>query len=45
MQLPGRELVENVRKIAVLRAEGLGDFIFALPAFRALRTTAYPEAE
>lgn len=33
----------HVRKIAVLRANGIGDFIFALPALEALRT-AYPEA-
>ena len=32
------------RKIAVLRANGLGDFIFSLPAFDALRA-AYPESE
>src|ERR671916_2548792 len=41
--LPGPELVDNVRKIAVLRAGGIGDFIFTLPALHALRT-AYPEA-
>lgn len=41
---PGSNLVENVRKIAVLRAGGLGDFIFTLPALDALRE-AYPEAE
>lgn len=33
-----------VRKIAVLRANALGDFIFCLPALDALRT-AYPHAE
>ena len=41
---PVPEQVENVRKIAVLRAGGLGDFIFTLPALAALRET-YPEAE
>src|SRR5215204_1524178 len=41
---PGPERVENVRKIAVLRAGGLGDFVFTLPALDALRE-AYPEAE
>ena len=41
---PGYELVENVRKIAVLRAGGLGDSVFTLPALRALRET-YPGAE
>ncbi len=38
-----RKLV-NVKKIAVLRANGLGDFIFILPALTALRET-YPESE
>lgn len=33
-----------VRKIAVLRANGIGDFIFALPALEALRA-AYPHTE
>lgn len=37
-------LVSNVKKIAVLRANGLGDFLFALPALESLRQ-AYPEAE
>lgn len=34
----------NVKKIAVLRANALGDFIFALPALQALGET-YPQAE
>jgi ADP-heptose:LPS heptosyltransferase len=34
----------EVHKIAVLRANALGDFIFALPAIDALRA-AYPQAE
>ncbi len=43
--LPDPDLVvEDVHKIAVLRAGGLGDFIFTLPALGALRET-YPEAE
>ena len=37
-------LVDGVTKIAVLRANGIGDFIFALPALEALRA-AYPQAE
>ncbi len=36
--------VHNAGKIAVLRANGLGDFMFVLPALHALRA-AYPEAE
>ena len=37
-------IVPAVRKIAVLRANSLGDLMFALPALEALRTT-YPQAE
>jgi ADP-heptose:LPS heptosyltransferase len=36
--------VPDVQRIAVLRANALGDLIFTLPALRALRT-AYPDAE
>ncbi len=36
--------VPDVRKIAVLRANGLGDYIFTLPALVALKV-AYPQAE
>ena len=38
------ELLPDVRRIAVLRANALGDFVFALPALAALRA-AYPDAE
>jgi ADP-heptose:LPS heptosyltransferase len=39
-----REPVPDVQRIAVLRANALGDFIFAIPALEALRV-AYPGAE
>ncbi len=42
--LPRHECVLGARKIAVLRANGVGDLIFALPAIEALRD-AYPLAE
>jgi ADP-heptose:LPS heptosyltransferase len=35
--------VHRIRKIAVLRANGIGDLMFALPALDALRS-AYPRA-
>jgi ADP-heptose:LPS heptosyltransferase len=41
---PDSDLVEDVRKIAVLRAGGIGDFIFTLPALHALQA-AYPGAQ
>ncbi|MDP9006148.1 MAG: glycosyltransferase family 9 protein, partial [Actinomycetota bacterium] len=37
-------LVPDVQRIAVLRANALGDLMFALPALDAVRA-AYPEAE
>lgn len=41
---PDEKMVKDVRKIAVLRANTVGDFIFALPALEALRVT-FPDAE
>jgi ADP-heptose:LPS heptosyltransferase len=38
------DIVPGVRKIAVVRANAIGDFIFSLPALEALRA-AYPRAE
>lgn len=38
------EAEKDVRKIAVLRCNGVGDFMFSLPALAALRC-AYPSAE
>ncbi len=43
MSSPNR-WVPSVKKIAVLRANGIGDYIFAQPALHALRA-AYPQAE
>ncbi|MDQ3871564.1 MAG: glycosyltransferase family 9 protein [Chloroflexota bacterium] len=40
----GAGIVPGVRRIAVLRANALGDFIFVLPGLEALRA-AYPDAE
>ena len=37
-------IVKNVRKIAILRANALGDFIVTLPAIKAIKSL-YPEAE
>ena len=37
-------IVSDVRKIAVLRPNAVGDFVFALPALHALRN-AYPDAQ
>jgi ADP-heptose:LPS heptosyltransferase len=34
---------DGIERIAVLRANGLGDLVFALPALAALRS-AYPRA-
>lgn len=42
--MPLFEVVKGVRKIAVLRANAIGDFIFSLPALEALRA-AYADAE
>ena len=36
--------IDKVKKIAILRANGLGDFIVTLPAIKAIRN-AYPAAE
>lgn len=36
--------VSDVRRIGVLRASGIGDYVFALPALESLRA-AYPDAE
>jgi len=38
------ELVEGVHKLAVLRANAIGDYLVSLPAIEALRA-AYPQAE
>src|SRR3954451_5117409 len=38
------EKLKNIKKIGVLRANALGDFIVTLPALQALRAT-YPDSE
>ena len=38
------ERVEDVHKLAVLRANAIGDYLVSLPAIQALRT-AYPAVE
>ncbi|HET7034614.1 MAG TPA: glycosyltransferase family 9 protein [Thermomicrobiaceae bacterium] len=38
------DIVPEVRTIAVLRANGIGDYLFAIPALEALRA-AYPSAQ
>jgi ADP-heptose:LPS heptosyltransferase len=40
---PAGPLVDDVRSIVVLRANGIGDFVVAIPALEALRA-AYPDA-
>ena len=40
----GVERVEGVHKLAVLRANAIGDYLVSLPAIQALRA-AYPAAE
>jgi ADP-heptose:LPS heptosyltransferase len=42
--MPSYSVIPDVRKIAILRANGIGDFIFALPALEAIRAV-YPRAE
>lgn len=42
--MPSSSLIPNVEKIAVLRANAIGDFIFTLPALEAVRAV-YPTAE
>lgn len=44
MSAAERSPIEGIEKIAVLRANAIGDFVFALPALEALRA-AYPSAE
>ncbi len=39
-----QQKLKNIQKIAVLRANALGDFIVTLPALKAIRS-AYPGAE
>ncbi len=43
-KLVKRQKLKNIHKIAVLRANALGDFIVTLPALKAIRSV-YPDAE
>jgi ADP-heptose:LPS heptosyltransferase len=42
--MPLPEKLKDIRKIAILRANALGDLIVTLPALKAIRST-YPDAE
>jgi ADP-heptose:LPS heptosyltransferase len=44
LERDGVELVKDVGRLAVLRANAIGDYLVSLPALEALRA-AYPEAE
>lgn len=46
LDLPAQQppVIEGVRRLAVLRANGIGDYVVAEPALAALRA-AYPDAE
>lgn len=42
--MPAARRLDAIRRIAVVRANGIGDYCFAVPALEALRA-AYPDAE